>query len=60
MAPLESVAVSVMVCVPAVMLVLVKKLPVPIVPSMLDVQDNDTPVSTPSSVSVPVPEKIMV
>ncbi len=55
---LLSTAVSVIWCVPEERLLVVKLLPLPIVPSMLDVQVSDLPVSTRSSVSVADPVKV--
>src|SRR5258708_13442048 len=57
-APCESVAVSVMVCVPRDKLLFENDVPVPIAPSMLLVHVNDAPVRTPSSGSLPEPVKV--
>src|SRR4051812_45724978 len=54
-APFESVAVSVMVCVPPDSVEVVNDTPLPIVPSRLLVHTSDAPESVPSSGSDPLP-----
>ena len=57
-APFESLAVSVMVCVPAESAVVETLAPVPIWPLMLLVQTSDAPDSAPSSTSLPAPVNV--
>ncbi len=54
-APFESVAVSVIVCVPTDNVLVENPVPVPICPLRLLVHTSDAPLSVPSSGSVPVP-----
>ncbi len=57
-APFESVAVSVIVCVPTDKVLLANEVPVPIEPLTLLVHTSDAPVSAPSSGSEPDPVKV--
>ena len=55
-----SVAVRVIVCVPTDRSLIVKEVPVPIWPSISEVQTIELPVRVPSSASSPVPLKVIV
>ena len=58
--PSLSVAVRVIVCAPTDRLFVVNEAPVPIWPSVLDVQTRELSAKVPSSVSSPVPLKVIV